>query len=131
MIEGLGEFQVKLIYKNDNDTIRTYNAYSGDTSIGDCQINLYENCLTIFSINIYEKYQRKGFGKKLVYKIENVAKKLGYDIMIIEWSQENENYVAPRKLALSCGFMEMSKVDYDKSGYRPIKNSINYVKYIN
>ncbi len=123
------EFNVNLYYQNENDTIRTYQAYLGKILIGDCQITLYKNYLTIFSINIFENYQQQGYGKKLVNEMENLAKQLGYSTVIMEWSQEDENYTAPRKLALSCGYKPMEEGDYHESSY-PLANSnrINYIK---
>ena len=123
------EFNVRLYYQNENDSIRTYEAYLGEILIGDCQINLYKNYLTIFSINIFENYQRQGYGQKLVGEMEALAKQMAYSFMILEWSQEDANYIAPRKLALSCGYKRMEEEDYNISGY-PLANSnrINYIK---
>ena len=123
------EFSVKLYYQNENDSIRTYQAYLGETLIGDCQVNLYRNYLAIFSINIFNGYQRHGYGKRLVIEMENLAKQLRYSTIIMEWSQEDDNYTAPRKLALSCGYKQMEERDYHESGY-PLANSnrVNYIK---
>ena len=131
MTQKNNEFNVNLNYQNENDTIRTYHAYLGKTLIGDCQINLYKNYLTVFSINIFENYQRQGYGQQLVNEMENLAKQLGYSTVIIEWSQEDENYKAPRKLALSSGYRQMKERDYHESGY-PLanKNWINYIKKV-
>ena len=47
----------------------------------------------------------------------------------MEWSQEDENYKAPRNLALSCGFKQMEEIDYYESGYPLVnKDKINYIK---
>ena len=124
------ELLIKSTFEGKN--VITYEAYLKDVVIGTCQVNLYPNrYFGIFSLNIFEKYQRKGYATILMKEMERVAKHLDYKIIIGEWSQETETYDAPKKLLLSLGYRQMRKEDYSKTGFNKItEDRKDYIKEI-
>lgn len=68
----------------------------------------------ILSMGIKKKYHNRGFGKRLIQKIESVLKQKKYKLLIVKTLSKksaDEYYALTRRFYEQCGFLEVDEVE--------------------
>jgi len=98
-------------YKEINTNINNFICYKGDELIGNCDFYIKDNYGKIEDFDVLEKYQKQGFGSKILTSIKNYGRENGVKYLFLQVDKENS-----------------AKEMYTKIGFKRLFNNIIYFK---